>query len=117
MPRYVLGLPSMINIAISIAAMLVISLGFIFGLSVTGWLSIPMGVITGFVIFVVLIGCGSGVLNNYLKNQREREKHALNEDVVDELSVLRERIEVLERIVTDEKNHLSKELDRLERQT
>jgi len=54
MPRYVLGLPSMINIAISIAAMLVISLGFIFGLSVTGWLSIPMGVITGLVIFVVL---------------------------------------------------------------
>ena len=66
-----------------------------------------------FVIFVVLIGCGSGVLNNYLKNQRERQKHAVNEDVVDELSALRERIEVLERIVTDENYHLSKALDQL----
>lgn len=69
-----------------------------------------------FVIMVVLIGCGSGVLNNYLKNQRERDKYSVNEDVAVELSALRERIEVLERIVTDEKYHLSKELDRLERQ-
>ncbi|MEZ5550601.1 MAG: hypothetical protein R3E82_06925 [Pseudomonadales bacterium] len=70
-----------------------------------------------FVTIVVLIGCGSGVLNNYLKNQRERDKYSVNEDVAAELSALRERIEVLESIVTDEKYHLAKELDRLERQT
>ena len=68
-----------------------------------------------FVVIVVLIGCGSGVLNNYLKNQRERENSTVDEDVASELELLRERIEVLERIVTDEKYHLEKELDRLER--
>ena len=68
-----------------------------------------------FVVIVVLIGCGSGVLNNYLKNQRERENSTVDEDLASELELLRERIEVLERIVTDEKYHLAKELDRLER--
>lgn len=68
-----------------------------------------------FVVIVVLIGCGSGVLNNYLKNQRERERSAVSEDATSELELLRERVEVLERIVTDEKYHLAKELDRLER--
>ena len=68
-----------------------------------------------FVVIVVLIGCGSGVLNNYLKNQRERERSAVSEDAASELELLRERVEVLERIVTDEKYHLAKELDRLER--
>lgn len=69
-----------------------------------------------FVVIVVLIGCGSGVLNNYLKHQRERERQSVGDDVTAELDALRERVEVLERIVTDEKYHLARELDRLERQ-
>ena len=39
----------------------------------------------------------------------------MDDDVYEELDRLRERIEVLERIITDEKYHLKKELDQLER--
>jgi hypothetical protein len=71
-----------------------------------------------FVIIVVIIACGSGVVNNYLKNQRERTLMSGEEDeaVYQELAVLRERIEVLEKIVTDEKYQLERDLNRLERQ-
>lgn len=71
-----------------------------------------------FVIIVVIIGCGSGVVNNYLKNQRERTLMSGEEDeaVYQELAVLRERVEVLEKIVTDEKYQLERDLNRLERQ-
>lgn len=70
-----------------------------------------------FVIIVVIIGCGSGVVNNYLKNQRERNLTGEEDEAVyQELAVLRERIEVLEKIVTDEKYQLERDLNRLERQ-
>ncbi len=70
-----------------------------------------------FVIIVVIIGCGSGVVNNYLKNQREMTQYsAEDEEVNQELALLRERIEVLEKIITDEKYQLERDLNRLERQ-
>ena len=69
-----------------------------------------------FVIIVVLIGCGSGVINNYMKNQRNRTKVTIDEDAQQELVELRERIEILEKIVTDEKYQLQRDLDHLERQ-
>ncbi len=69
-----------------------------------------------FVIIVVLIGCGSGVINNYMKNQRNRTKVTVDEDAQQELAELRERIEILEKIVTDEKYQLQRDLDHLERQ-
>ncbi len=69
-----------------------------------------------FVIIVVLIGCGSGVINNYMKNQRNRNKVTIDEDAQQELAELRERIEILEKIVTDEKYQLQRDLDHLERQ-
>lgn len=69
-----------------------------------------------FVIIVVLIGCGSGVINNYMKNQRNRTKVSIDEDAQQELVELRGRIEILEKIVTDEKYQLQRDLDHLERQ-
>jgi len=74
-----------------------------------------MDVLT-FVIIVVLIGCGSGVINNYMKNQRNRTNVTVDEDAQQELAELRERIEILEKIVTDEKYQLQRDLDHLERQ-
>ncbi len=68
-----------------------------------------------FVVIIVIIGCGSGVLNNYLKNRREEAQIDIDDGAYQELENLRERIEVLERIITDEKYHLKKELDQLER--
>jgi len=69
-----------------------------------------------FIILVVLIGCGSGVVNNYMRNQRNRTKVTIDEDAQQELVELRERIEILEKIVTDEKYQLQRDLDHLERQ-
>jgi len=68
-----------------------------------------------FVIIVVFIGCASGVLNNILKNQRQRPQGAPPSEVREELDALRARIETLEEIVTDGKYHLKQEIDRLER--
>ncbi len=68
-----------------------------------------------FVIIVVLIGCGTGVLTEYFKTKRKSQAVSGDEGVLEELESLRARIEVLEAIVTDEKYHLQKEIDRLER--
>jgi hypothetical protein len=68
-----------------------------------------------FVIIVVFIGCATGVINNVLKNQRERHRGTPASDVLEELDALRARVETLEEIVTDGKYHLKKEIDQLER--
>ena len=68
-----------------------------------------------FVVIIVIVSCGSGVGNNYLKNRREVAQLDVDDGVYQELSSLRERVEVLERIITDEKYNLERELDQLER--
>ena len=68
-----------------------------------------------FVIIIVVIGCGTGVLTEYFKHKRESAVADVDGDVYEELDRLRERVEVLERIITDEKYDLKRELDRLER--
>ena len=68
-----------------------------------------------FVIIIVIVGCGTGVLTEYFKNKREASEFEGDEAVYEELTDLRKRVEVLERIVTDEKYNLQKEIDRLER--
>ena len=68
-----------------------------------------------FVIIVVIIGCGTGVLTEYFKTKRKSEEFATDDGLLDELDSLRQRVEVLEAIVTDEKYNLKKEIDQLER--
>lgn len=68
-----------------------------------------------FVIIIVIVGCGTGVLTEYFKHKRQSGESKGDEEVYRELDNLRERVEVLERIVTDEKHNLAKELDQLER--
>jgi cell division protein FtsB len=68
------------------------------------------------VVLIVLISCGAGVLNNYLKTRRLAIKAAPDEDQWAEFEQLRERVEVLEKIVTDDKYDLNKELNHLENQ-
>ncbi len=67
-----------------------------------------------FVVIIVIIGCGTGVLTEYLKTQRKNAEFQGDESVLEELEQLRGRVEVLEAIVTDEKYHLRKEIDNLE---
>ena len=68
-----------------------------------------------FVVIVVLIGCGSGVISKYLENKRTRIASEEEESLRAELNKLQDRVEVLERILTDEKYRLSREIDHLER--
>ncbi len=68
------------------------------------------------VVLIVFIACGTGVINEHFKTRRKELEHSSpNDDVYDEVEMLRERIEVLEKIVTDERYHLEKEIDQLER--
>ena len=49
------------------------------------------------VVLIVLIGCGTAVLNQHFKTRREELEHSSpNDDVYDEVEMLRERIEVLD---------------------
>lgn len=68
-----------------------------------------------FVIIIVIIGCATGVLGDYFKTKRKHAEVDVGDEVYQELDSLRQRIEVLERIVTDEKYDLKKEIERLER--
>lgn len=68
------------------------------------------------VVLIVLISCGAGVLNNYLKNRRLMLTRLPDQDLAGELETLRARIAVLEEIVTEPGYHLNQELKQLERQ-
>ncbi len=67
------------------------------------------------VVIIVAISCGAGMYNNYLKTRKQEANNAPSEDVLAELDALRQRVEVLEKIVTDEKFQLHRELNSLER--
>lgn len=67
-----------------------------------------------FVVAIVAISCGAGVLNNYIKLQQKRtESGGMDDDLAAELDALRGRIEVLEKIVTDEKYELHRKISEL----
>ena len=66
-----------------------------------------------FVLAIVAIGCAAGVINNYLKLQKKRAVNEVPEDYVAQIDELRARIEVLEKIVTDEKYDLQRQINDL----
>ena len=65
------------------------------------------------VAIIVVVSCAAGVANQYF---RSRAKTAGKPDPVlqREVQDLRKRVEVLEKIVTDEKYDLAKEINRLD---
>ncbi|MGI9324577.1 MAG: hypothetical protein ACR2PZ_05110 [Pseudomonadales bacterium] len=66
------------------------------------------------VVWIVAISLIAGVLHDYLKTRRiEASKHSSVN--LDEINALKERITVLEKIVTDERYDLRRELNQLER--
>lgn len=68
------------------------------------------------VVIIVVVSCGAGVINNYLKTRRLEQRGGASAELQAELEALKQRIAALEAIVTDERYHLQRELDRLERQ-
>ncbi len=67
------------------------------------------------VVLIVLIACSTSVIEKYLKTRRLERETDLDDDVYHELDNLRGRVEVLEKIVTDQKYDLAGEINRLER--
>lgn len=67
------------------------------------------------VVLIVLISCSAGVATRYIKF-RQRELGTQGDvGVREELEEVRQRVEVLEKIVTDRKFRLSDEIADLER--
>ena len=66
------------------------------------------------VVWIVVAGCLSGIVHDYLKTRR-LEARSNNTMDQQELDALKERVKVLEKIVTDERYDLRRELNQLER--
>tara|TARA_E500000331_G_C17229917_1_gene702153 strand:- start:1389 stop:1628 length:240 start_codon:yes stop_codon:yes gene_type:complete len=68
------------------------------------------------VVLVTLIGCATGVISDYFATQRKTAKAMKPEELDDALNRIEEledRIKVLEKIVTDERHTLAREIDGL----
>jgi cell division protein FtsB len=63
------------------------------------------------VVAIVAISCTAGIINNYLKTKRLEQKQ-----LEAEVEALKQRVAVLEEIVTDDRYRLNRELEKLERQ-
>jgi len=68
------------------------------------------------IVAIVAISCTAGVVNNYLKTRRQEHKQAPRAELEAEFEALKQRVAVLEEIVTDDRYRLNRELERLERQ-
>jgi hypothetical protein len=66
-----------------------------------------------FVLLIVAIACTTGVLTEYFRTRAKREKNDASDDTLAQIDALEERIRVLERIVTENKVDLRREIDRL----
>jgi len=66
-----------------------------------------------FVVCIVAIGCATAVLKEYFKSRRLAGKQSASDETTAQLDALEERIRVLERILTENKFDLRREIDRL----
>lgn len=66
------------------------------------------------VVIVTAIGCGTGAAIEYFKTkQKEGPGSDELDDALDRIDELEERIRVLERVVTDDKYDLGRQIDQL----
>lgn len=67
-----------------------------------------------FVVCIVGIVCTASVIRDYLTTRAKRQETSADADeTLAQMEVLEERVRVLERIVTENKFDLKKEIDRL----
>lgn len=68
------------------------------------------------IVFIVMIACFTGVVMHYIthkyKKKEPEESIALDETLA-QLEAIEERVRVLERIITENKFDLKREIDRL----
>ena len=67
------------------------------------------------VVLIVLISCATGVAGKYVQSRKRGHAMKIEDELRGELDGIKERIEVLEKIVTDGKYRLSDEIASLER--
>jgi len=69
------------------------------------------------IVFIVLIACVTGVIMQWLSDRKERRKAESSgeefSETLEQLRAIEERVRVLERIVTENKFDLKREIDRL----
>ncbi len=65
------------------------------------------------VVIIVVVSVGAGVINNYLKTQQKNRQSDGHAELEQQVADLQARVEVLEKIVTDDKYQLNKELNAL----
>jgi len=68
------------------------------------------------VVVIVIVACATSVISDYLKTRRAERKNAPRAEIEEELESLKQRVAVLEEIVTDDRYRLNRELESLERQ-
>ena len=67
-----------------------------------------------FVVCIVAIACTAGVVTEYLKMRSRKEEGGADiDETLAHIEELEERVRVLERIVTEKKFDLSKEIEKL----
>lgn len=67
------------------------------------------------VVLIVLISCSAGVATRYIRLRQRQLGAQQDDDIREEFEELKERVQVLEKIVTDRKYRLSDEIANLER--
>lgn len=66
------------------------------------------------VVLIVFLAVGGSVLRDYLRTQRKVSAHSSDSvGLEEELAALRERVQVLEEIVTDKRYELRDEINQL----
>jgi hypothetical protein len=69
------------------------------------------------VIVIVIIGCVTGVVNNWIKRRdrgRSNQQDQLR-DRLEDLEDLEDRVRVLEAVITDQNYHLKQQFNELEK--
>ncbi len=67
-----------------------------------------------FVVCIVAIGVTAGVVSEYLKMRAKKQEGSADiDETLAHMEEFEERVRVLERIVTENKFYLSKEIDKL----
>jgi hypothetical protein len=69
------------------------------------------------VIVIVIVGCATGVINNFIKHKNAGRSEDMDDllDRLDGIEELEERVRVLEKVITDENYELKKQFQDLEK--
>ena len=65
------------------------------------------------VVAIVVVSCIAGVTNNFIKMRKSGQNSHLDPETLDRIHLLEERVQVLERVITDDREHLKRQIDGL----